>query len=369
MGEKNTDLIKALWAYDLGGEIISATPYGSGHINDTFLVSVRVTSQKTSRFILQKINTSVFKRPTEVMDNIVNVTEYLKKIIIENGKDPNRHTLSVLKSKQGNNCFFDSHGGVWRCMKFIEGTKCLQKAQTPLQFYSAAKSFGYFMWQLKDYPAHTLFETIKDFHNTPVRFMDFEKALCADKLNRVKFAVNEIDFILKRKSHCNYLTDKVKNGLLPLRLTHNDTKLNNLLIDENTGEGVCVIDLDTIMPGLSVNDFGDAIRFGANTAQEDERDLSLVRFDLEMFEAYTKGYLEAAGAALTLEEKHCLVFGAKLMSLECAIRFLTDFLQGDTYFKVDREYQNLDRARTQLKLVQEMENVWDKMEAIVNKYI
>ena len=366
--EKGIALNEALEAYDFGGTVVGAVRYGEGHINDTFAVYIQEKDGDAMRFILQRINTAIFKKPQEVMSNIVGVTEYLKDIIVKNGGDPKRETLSVLKTKTKDNCFFDTKGGVWRCMDFIENTVCLQKVESPDQFYNAAKSFGKFMRQLENYPADTLFETIERFHDTQNRFTNFEKALKKDKLKRAKTAKKEIDFILKHKADCSYLMDKLEKGELPLRVTHNDTKLNNILLDEKTGEGICIIDLDTIMPGLSLNDFGDSIRFGASTAAEDETDLSKVNFSLELFELYTKGYMETAGSALTEEEKRCLPWGAKLMTLECGMRFLTDYLEGDTYFKIHRENHNLDRARTQLKLVAEMEKVFDQMGEIVKKY-
>ena len=239
----------------------------------------------------------------------------------------------------------------------------------PGLFGKAGKAFGDFQKKLADYPADTLCETIPNFHNTPSRYRDFLNAVehCAlpERLNE---AEKEISFLLERRNLASLATDRLKTGEIPLRVTHNDTKLNNILMDKRTGEGLCVIDLDTVMPGSLLYDFGDAIRFGANTAAEDEPDVSKVHFDLYLFELYTRGYLEAAGAALTDTEKEYLPWGAKLMTLECGIRFLTDYLQGDTYFKVSRARQNLERCRTQFKLVADMENVWDEMASIVKKY-
>ncbi len=366
--EQGICLEEALNGYDFGGEVAGALRYGSGHINDTFAVYVQKPDGEAARFILQRINTIVFKDPQGVMENIVGVTQYLKKVIEQNGGDPAREALYVVPTKAGKYIFEDSCGGVWRCYVFIEGTICLQKVENPQHFYASALGFGKFMRQLSGYPAETLHETIRQFHDTPNRFQNFKKALETDALGRAAGVQQEIDFVLAREKDCSVLTDKLAKGELPLRVTHNDTKLNNILIDEKTGEGLCIIDLDTIMPGLSLYDYGDSIRFGASTATEDEPDLTKVHFDVDLFDIYTKGYLEAAGSALTAEEKRCMPCGAKLMTLECGMRFLTDYLEGDTYFKIHRENHNLDRCRTQFRLVKEMEEQWDKMNSIVAKY-
>ena len=251
---------------------------------------------------------------------------------------------------------------------FIEGTVCLQSVDKPEQFYESAKAFGHFQRLLSGYDASTLHETIAKFHDTRNRFANFKKALDADACGRAKDVQAEIDFVLAREKDCAVLMDLLEAGKLPLRVTHNDTKLNNILMDKATGTGICVIDLDTVMPGLALNDYGDSIRFGANHSAEDEKDLSKVNFDIELYEIYTKGFMEAAGDALTPAEKEYLPWGAKLMTLECGIRFLTDYLEGDHYFRVHREGQNLDRCRTQFKLVSDMENCWEQMKAIAAKY-
>lgn len=366
--DKILGLGEALSAFDFDGEVVGAARYGEGHINDTFAVYVQNLQGEAVRFILQKLNTKIFKHPQEVMSNIVGVTEYLKKIIRENGGDENRQTMTVIRTKTNDNCFFDSNSGVWRAFIFIEDTICLQKVEKPEHFYSSAKSFGNFMCLLENYPASTLFETIPLFHDTRDRLKNLETAIKENKAGRKDGCCEEIDFALARKEDCSYLMDKLDRGEIPLRVTHNDTKLNNILIEEKTGEGLCVIDLDTIMPGIALHDYGDSIRFGASTAAEDEADLNKVHFSLELFEIYTKGYLEAAGKALTKEEKACLAWGAKLMTLECGMRFLTDHLEGDSYFKTHRENHNLDRCRTQFRLVKEMEENWDKMREIIAKY-
>lgn len=366
--EKSIELQEALDAFPLKGTILGAFRYGSGHINDTYAVSTELDGKIDVRYILQRINTTVFKRPDQLMSNIVGVTTYLQNQIMARGGDPDREALTVILTVDGNHFFTDSKKGVWRCYLFIMDSTCIEKVENPVDFYSAAKSYGRFMRQLENYPADTLFETIDKFHDTRNRLKNFKIALEADKMNRAEQVKQEIEFVEKHEADCAYLMNLLDEGKLPLRVTHNDTKINNVLFDAKTIEGLCVIDLDTIMPGLVLNDFGDAIRSGATTAAEDEPDLSKVHFDLALFDEYTRGYLETAGDALTPMEKKCLPWGAKMMTLECGIRFLTDHLDGDVYFKIHRENHNLDRARTQFKMVAEMEQHWDEMGNIIAKY-
>ena len=361
-------LQEALTAFEFGGQIVGTARYGEGHINDTFCVYTQNKAGDCVRYMLQRINTDTFTDPDGLMENIVNVTDYLRKAIAKNGGDPARETVTVLRTKEGKNYYRDSKGGCWRVYSFVEGTICLQSVENPEQFYQSAVAFGKFQRLLAGYDASTLHETIAKFHDTRSRLANFKKAVEADACGRVKDVQPEIDFVLAREKDCAVLMDLLEAGKLPLRVTHNDTKLNNILLDKATGAGLCVIDLDTVMPGLSLNDFGDSIRFGATHAAEDEPDLSKVHFELDLFEIYTRGFLEAAGDALTAAEKEYMPWGAKLMTLECGIRFLTDYLEGDHYFRIHREGQNLDRCRTQFKLVSEMEANWDKMKAIVAKY-
>ncbi|MFR1358785.1 MAG: phosphotransferase enzyme family protein [Ruthenibacterium lactatiformans] len=359
---------EVLEAYDLHAPVVGAVRFGQGHINDTFCVHTQPPEGDCVRFILQRISDAAFSSPVQLMQNIVGVTDYLKRIITEEGGDPERETLTILHTRAGETFYTDRGGRAWRCMPFIEDTVCLQSAETPELFAASARAFGQFQRRLRDYPAHTLFETIEKFHDTENRLANFEKALAADKLGRAKDCAPEIAFVKAHAADCSVALEALRAGRLPLRVTHNDTKLNNILIDKDTGEGICVIDLDTVMPGLSINDFGDSIRFGANHSAEDERDLSKVNFDLPLFDIYTKGFLEGAAGTLTDAEKEYLPWGAKLMTLECGIRFLTDYLEGDTYFKIHRDGQNLDRCRTQFKLVRDMEARWDEMAAVVKKY-
>ena len=368
MAQAEQFLQDALAAFDFGGEIVGAVRYGSGHINDTFCVHTQPGEEPCRRFILQRISSAAFHHPDQVMSNIAGVTSYLGKAIAEAGGDPSRETMTVLPTRDGKSFYSDSEGGAWRVYPFIEGTVCLQAAETPELFAASARTFGRFQRMLKDYPADTLYETIPHFHDTEDRLAKLKAAVEADVMGRVKDVQPELDFDWKREADCSVALQALRDGKLPLRVTHNDTKLNNVLIDRDSGEGICVIDLDTVMPGLSINDFGDSIRFGANHSAEDERDLSKVNFDISLYEVYTQGFLEGADGALTQAELDYLPWGAKLMTLECGIRFLTDYLDGDHYFRIHREGQNLDRCRTQFKLVADMEDQWEAMKSVVDKY-
>ena len=350
------------------GKLISISPYGSGHINDTFLLTFEEPGNGQSRKILQRMNRHIFTRPTELMENIMNVTTYLRERIVENGGDPERETLNVILSLEGKPYYVDSKGEYWRAYQFISGASCYDQVEKPEDFYESAVSFGNFQRLLADYPADTLHETIPKFHDTISRFEALKRAVEKDECARAESVREEIAFAFARVELAGILSGLSKSGALPLRVTHNDTKLNNIMIDDATGKGICVIDLDTVMPGLAVNDFGDSIRFGASTAAEDETDLSRVQCDMGLYEVYAKGYIEGCGGKLTKKEIQLMPMGAKVMTFECGIRFLTDYLEGDHYFKIHREGHNLDRCRTQFKLVEDMEKKWDKMHEIVKKY-
>lgn len=283
------------------------------------------------------------------------------------GGDPDRETLNVIKTKNGASYYEDENHNYFRMFLFIENTLCLEKVESAKDFYDSAVAFGNFQRMLADYPAHTLHETIPNFHNTPSRFADFKKAVERDPLGRSANAKPEIDFALARESDTSILTTLLEKGMLPLRVTHNDTKLNNILFDKDTRKALCIIDLDTVMPGLSLYDFGDSIRFGASTGAEDETDLDKVTLDLTLFETFVSGFLKGCGESLTEREIEMLPMGAKLMTYECGIRFLADYLEGDVYFKIHRENHNLDRARTQFKLVADMEKKWTDMEKIIRQ--
>ncbi len=368
MAQAELQLQEALAAYSFPAPMAGTVRYGCGHINDTFCVLTQPKEGDCIRYILQRLSTAAFPHPEQVMENMVSVTGYLRREIAAAGGDPARETLTVLPTREGKPYFRDSQGQVWRLMPYIEGTDCLQSADTPELFEASALAFGRFQRMLRDYPAQTLHETIPRFHDTENRFSKFQAALAADPMGRAASVQREVDFVLARQADCGVALAAQRRGELPLRVTHNDTKLNNVLFDRKTGRALCVIDLDTVMPGLSINDFGDSIRFGANHSAEDEQDLSKVNFDLSLYEVYTRGFLAGAGGALTQAELHYLPWGGRLMTLECGIRFLTDYLEGDHYFHTQRPGQNLDRCRTQFKLVADMEGQFGRMEAIVARY-
>ena len=365
--EGDAVISQVLAAYGLPGTVADVARHGKGHINDTFCVVCRMPEGGTVRFILQRLSQAAFPHPEEVMENFVGITSYLRREILAEGGDPLRETLSLVKTGDGADFVTDAEGRAWRLMPFIENAECYQSA-TPELFAASGRAFGRFQYMLRDYPARTLHETIPHFHDTESRFEQFLAALEADKLNRAEGVSPEIQFILRRKADCGVALRALREGKLPLRVTHNDTKLNNILIDRDTHEGICIIDLDTTMPGLAINDFGDSIRFGANHCMEDEQDLTKVNFDISLYEVFTRGFLEGARGSLTSAELEYLPWGARLMTLECGIRFLTDYLDGDHYFHVSHPRQNLDRARTQLKLVKDMEEQFDAMGAVVAKY-
>lgn len=359
--------LEAAGAFVLKGQIKYCERYGSGHINDTFLLVCEEEGNEC-RYILQRMNHQVFKDIPGLMKNIKGVTTFLRSQIIENNGDPDRETLNLVPTKDGQDYYQDSLGNFWRVYLFIENSTCYNLVERPEDFYQSGKAFGHFQCLLADFPAGELTETIPDFHNTPARFTVFQKTVEEDKKGLAAGVQKEIRFIRDRKSEMELAMKLQKEGKIPLRVSHNDTKLNNIMIDNDTGEALCIIDLDTIMPGLSIFDYGDSIRFGANTAEEDERDLSKVSLSLPLFDVYTKGFLEGCKGRLTETEISMLPYGAKMMTLECGMRFLTDYLQGDTYFHISREGHNLDRCRTQLALVADMEKKWADMEKIVKQY-
>ena len=348
--------------FDIPDGAWTAEPYGNGHINDTYRVT---TGEK--RFILQRVNSYVFPKPEDVIENIERVTAFLKAQIAREGGDPERETLTLVKTHRGEYFAYDAEGGLWRMYLFIEDTISRDLPDTPELFELSGEAFGKFQRQMGAFPADSLHETIHDFHNTPARYRQLQDAIARNEAGRLGEVQAEIDFCRKYEREVHILLDALKNGEIPLRVTHNDTKLNNVLLDSETGRGVCVIDLDTVMPGLAAYDFGDSIRFGASTAAEDEPDLSRVQLSLTMFEAFTRGFLKEAGQALNAREIELLPMGAKLMTLECGMRFLADYLNGDKYFRVHREGHNLDRARTQFELVRHMEENRAQMADIVRR--
>ena len=352
-------------AFNFGGKIVSAAPYGSGHINDTFLTLVEI-ARRQQRFILQRINHQVFKQPDLLMENVARVCAHAHAKLNAAGKtDAHRRALRLIPTIKEKAWQVDPSGNRWRCYDFIEGASGHDVVRSPTQAEAAAKAFGAFQSLLADLPGDRLHETIPDFHHTPSRFARFQAALAKDSHGRAATAGPEITFALARASEVSVVVDALRDGTLPERVTHNDTKLNNVLLDDITQEGVCVIDLDTVMPGSALYDFGDLVRTSTSPAAEDETDLTQVRMQLPMFEALVRGYLDSARGFLTPREKELLPFAGKLITFEIGLRFLTDWLEGDTYFKIKRPSHNLDRCRTQFKLVSSIEEQLPAMREIV----
>jgi len=338
------------------GEVISCVPYGNGHINETYLV----TTNREQLYILQKLNGYVFRDLPGVMRNVIAVTDHIRRKIT-----PPQQALTLIRTTDGLPYLSEDGNTVWRMYEFISGGITLEQAQTEEDFRHSAVAFGQFQNQLADFPAETLVETIPRFHDTPERYRQLRDAIDADAAGRGKTALPEIEGYLSREQEAGALIRLRDAGELPLRVTHNDTKLNNVMLDDVYHEPLCVLDLDTVMPGLVASDFGDAIRFGASTAAEDEQDLGKVQLSLPLFCAYTEGFLSQCGARLTDKEIETLPFGAKLMTLECGSRFLADYLNGDQYFRTKYPAHNLDRCRTQLRLAEDMERKWAEMNEIV----
>lgn len=361
----NVDIDKIIELYGFSGTFNGVEIIRNGHINSTFVLGFSHEDGSCSKYLVQRINTFVFKQPEKLMQNIVGVTEFLRKKISKNGGDPDRETLTVLPTKDGERCFFDNQGDCWRCYIYIDDSYTCNVIDNAEVFYNAGKAFGKFQNMLSDYPIDTLNETIPNFHNTYSRFLDLLTAVKEDKADRVRYVRDEIEFAITREEDTKVLVSLIESGELPIRVTHNDTKLNNILFDSDTNEGLCIIDLDTVMPGLSLYDFGDSIRFGASTAAEDEKSLSKVSMSLELFKAYADGYLSTAKGSLVKAEIENLAFASKVMTFECGMRFLTDYLNGDTYFKTDYPEHNLVRCRTQFKLVVDMEEKMEKMNGII----
>ncbi len=347
---------KVAYSFELNGRPISCVRYGNGHINTTYLVE----TDRGARYILQKINRHIFKNVPALMKNIQTVTEHLWK------KNPDaRRVLRLVPTVDNAQYLVDETGEYWRAYVFVEDSICLDKAEPAEAFYQSGVAFGQFQSLLSDFPAENLGETIPGFHDTIKRYHRLSEVRKADPYHRAGEVQAEIDFAMKREDEAGTMVRMLKTGQLPLRVTHNDAKLNNVLLDKVTGKPLCVVDLDTVMPGLCGNDFGDSIRFGASTALEDEQDLSRVSLSLPLFEMYARGFLSACGGSLTAPELETLPLAAKLMTLECGIRFLTDYLEGDVYFRIHRKGHNLDRCRTQLALVKDMEHKFRDMHAII----
>ena len=354
----NEHELAILRQFCLDAEPASCTPYGCGHINRTYLVA----TAGGRCYILQKINHHTFRDVAGLMENIELVTEHLRR----KSPDP-RSVLTLIRTKDGKS-YLEADDGYWRVFRFVEDSICLQQPESDADFYESAVGFGTFQQLLSDFPAEKLHETIPNFHNTPDRYRAFHETLTRDPMHRAAQVQPEIEFALARQAEMATLQNALDAGELPLRVTHNDTKLNNVLFDAKTRRALCIIDLDTVMPGSALYDYGDSIRFGAATAAEDEQELDKMEMSLERFRVFTRGYVRAC-PGLTQKELELLPLGAKVMTMECGVRFLTDHIDGDNYFSIHREGQNLDRARTQFKLVADMERKWDKMKEIVNEEV
>jgi hypothetical protein len=345
--------------FEIHGDFVEATPYGNGHINDSYCVAF-YHSGVLVRSLVQRMNHRVFKNPVAVMENIQRVTTHLASQASAE-LDSSRRVLTLIPARNGQPLHVDSEGNYWRAYRFIENAHTCDVVESAEQAYQAAKAFGQFQKMLGSLPAPRLHDTIPDFHHTPKRFKALEDAVAADVAGRASLAKQEIDFAFSRESIVSVLLD----AGLPERVTHNDTKLNNVMLDDKTGEGVCVIDLDTVMPGLAPYDFGDMVRTTTSPANEDEPDLSKVTMQLPIFEVLVRGYLASAGDLLTKAEIQLLAFSGKLITFEIGIRFLADYLSGDTYFKTHRDSHNLDRCRTQFALVESIERQEERMNRVV----
>ena len=358
-------LISAVNSFCVKGECQSVTPYGFGLINRTYLAVCSENGQ-ISRYILQVINDKVFSDVDALMNNIVGVTSFMRTAIKQRGGDTERETLNVVPTLDGKNYLFRD-GKYFRVYIFIEGATAYQTVENPKHFFQSGIALGKFQKLLSEYPAELLAETIPAFHNTRRRYQSFELAYELDALDRFKLCYDEVAFAKQNKALSEPIVTALEQNEIPMRVTHNDTKFNNVMFDDLTGEAVCLIDLDTVMPGSALYDYGDAIRSGCNPRLENEKDLSTVIFDMHLFEEYTRGYAAVAAEFLSEKERALLSVAPMIMTYECGIRFLTDYLCGDTYFRINYPDENLDRARTQFKLVRDMQENFEKLNSIVQE--
>lgn len=361
------DVAQALRHFQIDGELVEARPYGSGHINDTYL-GVFETLSGRRRFIHQRVNKRVFTNPERLIENIARVTCHLRSKITAAGGDADRECLTLVRADDDRWFHLTETGDYWRTYLFIEDAATYDLVETPGHLYSAGRAFGTFQKMLADLPGEPLHETIPLFHHTANRVRLLREAIDADVLNRASGVRREIEFALSRADEMAVLVRLDENRSLPRRITHNDTKFNNVMIDNSSGEAVCVIDLDTVMPGLALYDFGDMVRTGTTTAVEDETNLEKVGIDLTMFEALVKGYMQGAGDMLVPQEVDNLALSGRVITYTIGVRFLTDYLRGDKYFKIHRSNHNLDRCRTQFKLVSDIESHFDQLRQIVAQY-
>lgn len=363
------DIKQAIRQFNFEGKYFSAEELRSGNINSTYRLIYEKNDGTRHSYILQKINSQVFKNPHDVMENITNVLRHIDSKLHDKGEDTARRLLHFVKTHDGSYIYMDAANCYWRAYIFVDGVTAYNSIENSDLFYEAGRGFGEFQKNLSDFPAGILHETIPDFHNTKRRFYAFVAAIAEDRAGRVREIEPEIDFLFDRRKMMGEIVEKIEAGIIPVRVTHNDTKLNNVLIDDVSGKAVCVIDLDTVMPGSTLYDYGDAIRFGASTAAEDEPDLSKITISMELFKLFTKGFVEEIASVLTKEEIAYLPLGAKVMTCELALRFLTDYINGDEYFKINSPDHNLIRARAQMKLLTEIEAKYDEMLEYVASFI
>ena len=359
------DIERIFSGFEVPGSFVRGYPYGNGHINDTFCVET--SFEGTRRYILQRVNHSVFKEPVRLMENILRVTEHVRKKLEEQGRDPDRHGLTLLPTKQGGHWHIDDAGNVWRLYIFIEESIAYDVVDSPAVAFEGGKAFGEFQRSLADLPGEPLFETIPEFHSMGKRLDTYKRVCEEDRMNRGGEIQRELDFVAERADGMQVLQRLGREGRIPIRITHNDTKINNVLFDESSGDAACVIDLDTVMPGYVHYDFGDSIRTATNTGAEDDEDLSAVSMSLDLFEGYAGGYLSQASAFLTETEVAYLADSAMVMTFIIGLRFLTDFLDGDRYFKIHRPDHNIVRARAQFKLVSSMEEQRAAMKDVIDR--
>ncbi len=351
------------------GKFDSVEELHSGNINNSYCATFLLPDGGKNYYTIQHINSFVFKDPHGVMHNIEKVTQHLQRSIEKNGVDPERRVLKLIKTTRGDSLFQDENNGFWRAFRFINGATAHDSVVKEEHFFEAGRAFGEFQRLLYDFPAQELNETIPGFHDTPKRYITFEETIGEDRVGRAAQVGREIAFFRERQQMMGDIVNRLNSGDLPLRVTHNDTKINNVLIDDATDKAICVIDLDTVMPGSSLYDYGDAIRYGASTGAEDEKDLSKISLDLGRFERFTRGFLQETNGFLTQQELHLLPLGVKVITCELAMRFLTDYLDGDRYFKTAYPEHNLVRARAQMRLLEDVEQKSGFMDQLINQII
>ncbi len=365
---KDTLLRSVLDGFDFPGALVDCAEIKTGHINSTYRLTCR-EGNAARDYLLQRINTFAFHKPEEVMENVTLVTEHLRRALVSRGLDAENRVLRVIPSREGRPLVYDADGGAWRAYNFIAHAHSVDAVESPEQFGIVGRAFGDFQSMLSDFPIAKLHDTIPFFHDTIRRMDSFEASVAKDVAHRAESAAEEIAFVRARREPMGQIVRMIDAGELPLRVTHNDTKCNNVMVDDVTGEALCVVDLDTVMAGSALYDFGDAIRFGASTAAEDERDLSKVKLDMALFTAFTEGFVSRTARGLVGAERDNLVLGALVMTFEVGLRFLTDYLDGDVYFRIESPDHNLSRARCQFRLLSDMEARRAEMEDVARRLV